>query len=209
MKKFIKVATSLLLVCAFAIALTACGQPDFKIDKTTTKVDGVTITLEKEIGKKLFSLENEDLQGRVDQFAKYGELDEVTINVEGTVSEADCVESATPTDANGNPIESNDGVVSYYTDTFEFSIKIPENATKFIVSDGLPAKEIAELENVKNGYVVENVQWLLGEADQTGWGICGNAQTNDGYFYYAFLDNNDEVVKEFFVRVVYDVEFVA
>lgn len=207
MKKFIKLATSLALVFACTLIFTACGQADFKIDANQVKIDGVTITLEKEIWKKLFSLENEDSQARVDQFAKYGELDEVTINVEGTVSRADCVENATAMDANGNPVTA-DTTVNYYTDSFEFSMKIPENATKYVVSDGLPAKEIAELENAKDGYIVENVQWLLGGADQTGWTICGNAQTNDGYFYYAFLDENEEVVKEFFVRVVYDVEFV-
>lgn len=182
-------------------------KSDYKINTSVTKVQGVNITLDNNVGKKLFSTENGDSESRVNQFAKYGELDVVTINVTGTVSIENCVQYATAMDANGNPVTSNESEVNYYTDFFELSMKIPADATKYQVSDGLPAKDIAELENVKDGYVVENTQWLLGGADKTGWTICGTATTNDGYFYYAFLDDNDEVVKEFFVRVVYDVEF--
>ncbi len=197
---------AILIPCMFL--LSACGKADFKADASIAKVSGITVSVDDEIVKKQFSTANGDSAGRVAKYEGYGELDQVTINVSGTVSRADCEANALARNANGDPVGA-DEAVNYYTDYFEFSMLIPDGATKYKVDDGLPAKDIAELDNVEKGYVVENVQWLLGGADKTGWSICGVADTNDGYFYYAFLNNSDEVVKEFFVRVVYDVEFVA
>ena len=112
-------------------------------------------------------------------------------------------------DATGTPVSESKQPVNYYTDFFQLSLLIPEGATQFATSDGLPAKPVSDIENIKDGYVIENVQWLLADANGENWNICGNATTNDGYFYYKFLDDNNKVVDEFFVHVVYDVDFVA
>ena len=187
--------------------LTACGKADFQVDASIAKVDGVTVTVDKELTKKQFSTDNGDSQGRVDLYGELGELDQVTVRVSGTVSKADCDENALARNAQGEEVGQGE-TVNYYIDYFELKILIPKDATQFKTTDGLPAKPVAELENTENGYVVENVQLLLGDANKTSWSICGVASTNDGYFYYAFLDDNNEIVKQFFVRVVYDVEFV-
>lgn len=183
------------------------NKVNWGVNASIAKVPGITVTVDPMTTKKLFSLDNGDSEARVNQFAKYGELDQITINVSGEVSRADCIENAQPRDSQGNAIEG-DAVVNYYTDFFQFKLRLPENATKLGVSDGLPAKPVAEIENIENGYLIENVQWLLGGADQTNWSICGNATTNDGYFYYAFYNDEDELVAQYFVRVVYDVTFV-
>lgn len=199
-------AFAVIVPCAFVLA--ACGKADFKVDANVAKVDGITVTVDKELTKKQFSTANGDSQGRVDQFGGLGELDQVTVRVSGTVSRADCDENAVARNAKGEEVGTGEAV-SYYTDYFELKILVPKGATQYKTSDGLPARPVAELENVKDGYYVENVQWLLGDANKANWSICGVASTNDGYFYYAFLDDNGDVVKQFFVRVVYDVEFVA
>lgn len=205
---FFKSALVLMLLVPCMFLLAACGgKADFKVDASIAKVDGITVTLDKELTKKEFSTDNGDSQSRVDTFGDLGELDLVTIRVSGTVSRADCDENATAMNAEGDVVAEGETVV-YYTDVFELKMLVPKDATKYYTKDGLPAKEIAELENVEDGYIVEKVQWLLGDANKT-WNICGSADTNDGYFYYSFLNDSDEVVKEFFVRVVYDVEFVA
>ena len=207
-----KAIFSVILLAVFLIPclllLTACGggKPEAKVDASIAKVGGITVTLEDTTRKEF--KDGEDLAGRVEQFAKYGELDQINVKVSGTVSKADCDANATAMDAEGNPVEAgSETPVNYYTDFFELQFLIPEDATQFLASDGLPAKPIAEIENTENGYVIVETQWLLGNPGS--WNICGNAETQDGYFYYSFLNDEGDVVDEFFVRVVYDVEFVA
>lgn len=206
----IKTAFVAVMVILCAVLFVACGgnKDNYSVDASIANVDGITVTVDKDTTKKAFSTANGDSEARVNQFAKYGELDQITIRVSGTVSRADCVENASARDGNGDPVAEG-GVVNYYTDFFEFKLKIADDATKLDVADGLPAQPISEIENVKDGYMVEKVQWLLGDANQSNWQICGNATTNDGYFYYGFYnDTDEEPVAEYFVRVVYDVEFV-
>ena len=198
-----------IVLCISLVLFAACGETKdkFKTDSSIAKVDGITVTMDKDTTQKEFSIENGDSQGRVDLFGDLGTLKQYTINVSGTVSRADCVENASARDANGDEV-GEEGVVNYYTDWFEFKILVPENATHYKSTDGLPAKPVAELNIDDNGYWVDDVQWLLGDANQSNWTICGNATTNDGYFYYAFLDADGEIVDQYFVRVVYDVTFV-
>lgn len=210
-KKGLKNFAKTMLVFAFIvpcmILLSACGKSEFKVDASVAKVGGITVKLDKELTKKQFSTDNGDSAGRVSKYGDLGELDQVTVRVGGTVSVADCLENATGMNETDGVV-TGDQVATYYTDFFELKMLIPDGATQFKVDDGLPAKPVSELENTEGDYVVEKVQWLLSDANQSSWNICGVADTNDGYFYYAFLDDNAEVVKQFFVRVVYDVEFV-
>ena len=202
---FIGIVLALILIpCLFL--LTACGgdDPRAKADVNNAKVDGITVTV-NETTKKTFTEED---GARFTQFGKYGELDQISVTVSGTVSKADCTENATAMDANGNVIEAgSETPVSYYTDFFTLYLLVPEGATQYGVSDGLPAGPVEELGEVKDGYVAVETQWLLNSATD-GWQICGNTTTNDGYFYYSFNDAEGEVVEEFFVRVAYDVTFV-
>ena len=197
-----------LVVVACFVCLVACGEKDkYIIEQSNTKVDGVTITVNQELTKKKFSTEAGDSEARVNQFAKFGELDQITINVKGTVSKADCVKNAVARDAAGNEV-GNDGKVNYYTDYFTLKIKVDESVTKLKVADGLPAKDIREITKQEDGYYAESIQWLLGDANQSNWQICGNTTSNDGYFYFAFMNDEEEIVNQYFVRVVYDVTFV-
>ncbi len=50
--------------------LTACGKADFQVDASIAKVDGVTVTVDKELTKKQFSTDNGDSQGRVDLYGE-------------------------------------------------------------------------------------------------------------------------------------------
>lgn len=205
-----KTAFIAVLVALCAVLFVACGDDPakFSVDGSIAEVSGITVKVDKDMTKKTFSIENGDSVARVNQFAKYGELDLITIRVSGTVSKADCVENAQAKDANGDDATASN--INYYTDYFQFKLQLPKGATKLDVSDGLPAKPITEITNIEDGYLVEKVQWLLGDATATNWSICGNATTNDGYFYYGFYnDTDEEPVAEYFVRVVYDVEFVA
>ena len=206
-----KAIFSVILLAVFLIPclllLTACGggKPEAKVDASIANVEGITVTLEKTTRKEF--KEGEDSATRVEQFAQYGELDQINVLVSGTVSKADCDANATAMDSEGNPVvDGSDTPINYYTDFFELQLLIPDGATMFLASDGLPAKPVAEIENVENGYVIVETQWLLGNPGS--WNICGNAETQDGYFYYSFIDDSGEVVDEFFVRVAYDVEFV-
>lgn len=194
-----------ILFCVFAFV--GCGAPTYKVDGSVAKVQGVTFSVSQELGKKQFG--ETDSAARQEKFGTETEYDVITFSVKGTVKESDCAKNATACDSDGNVVDG-EGVVNYYTDYFEMSIKIPENVKKIATIDGLPAKGIEELgDRVKDGYYVEKVQWLLGGADKTGWTICGNAETKDGFFKTEFLDKNDEVVATYLVRVVYDVTFEA
>ena len=204
MKKVV-IALSIVLMlfaCASCDNSTPGTKAEFKVDASIAKVPGVTVTLE-DMTKKAFSFEGGDSEGRVTQFGLYGELDCVNISVSGTVKNSDCDKLATPMDASGKPI-TDGSTANYYTDFFEFLILLPEEATRYAVNDGLPARPISDLADSidSEGYYHENVQWLL-NGPEYSWTGCGNATTKDGYFYYAFYNETEEPIREFFVRVDY------
>lgn len=207
-----------ILIAVLAVALlftfSACddGQSapaEFKVDDSIAKVAGVEVTLGN-MTKKVFSAENGDSESRVEKFGEYGELDCVNITVSGTVSKADCVANAIPMNQYGEETTADKADINYYTDFFALSMLVPENATRCSVNDGLPDGEIENFAKDSTGYYTEKVQWLLADASKTNWTGCGTAETDDGYFYYAFYTADDEEpIKEFFVRVDYsDLEFV-
>lgn len=201
-KVFSAISLALFLIPALFL-LTACGggEPDEVRVQGVMNVPGVTATVETS-AKKSFLAENDSAE-RVQLFGEYGELTEFNVKVAGSVLIADCEKNSTPMDADGNKIY-DDATASYHTDFFELQLLIPDEATKFEIVSKNKTLEGA-IENVKDGYVVMDVEWLLGVDGE--WGCQGSADTNDGYFYYAFLNDNDEVVKNFFVHITYEVEF--
>ncbi len=208
-KLVFKIALAVVLLFAIMFTMTACGgeKADAKVSTNDTKVAGITVKLNKTTTKEF--VEGVDSSSRVDLYGALGELKQYNVSVEGTVSIADCNENAIAMN-DGNVVEDDVTPVGYYTDFFELELLVPEGATKVGFIDGNSLKLDSEIDNVdKDGYYTENVQWLLGTADKSSWSICGNAETNDGYFYYKFLNDENKIIDQFFVCVTYDVEFVS
>ena len=142
-------------------------------------------------------------------YGSLGELKEYNVTIAGNVSKFECDEKAVAMN-DGNIVEDNSTPVGYHLDFFQIKILVPEDATQVGFIDGNPQKLDEEISEVnKDGYYTVDVQWLLGDANKTEWNICGNAETNDGYFYYKFLNDAGEIVDQFFVCVNYAVTFVA
>ncbi|MEG1499606.1 MAG: hypothetical protein RR400_00830 [Clostridia bacterium] len=209
-KKLKGLSLALLLVPCMLI-FAACNGPLAKIDASTVKVAGIIVSVDEMTTKKSFTKAGGDSEARVTSFGALGELDCITINVAGTVSKKIAAEKATKMTADGKEVAAGD-IANYSTDFFSLKIKLPQNATKLDVKDGLPSKPISKTENnVIDGYFTDKIQWLLGDAAATpeSFGICGNSTTKDGYFYFDFQDSTGKSLQKYFVRVLYSVTFVA
>lgn len=212
-KKILTILACFVFVFVGGFALTACGDeeeptpqpaPEVMVSESIAQIDGITVALGENTTKKFE--DGVDLANRVSLYGSLGELKQINVTVSGTVSRAECDEKAIAMN-DGNVVE-DDSAVGYYTDFFEMRFLVPEGATKVGFIDGNSQKLDQEIGNVENGYYAESVQWLLGTADKSSWNTCGNADTQDGYFYYKFLNDSDEIVDQFFVCVTYDVTFV-
>ena len=209
-KQILKIMLAVILLMAAMFALTACGgsnpKAEVKVSTSLAEIDGISVSVGEKTTKEF--VEGVDAEGRVALYGNLGELTQYTIYVSGTVSIAECNEKAIAMN-DGNVVEDASTPIGYYTDFFEMKFLVPEGATKVGFIDGNSQKIDSEIGNVdSDGYYSESVQWLLGTADKASWNTCGNAETQDGYFYYKFLNDENEIVDQFFVRVVYDVEFV-
>lgn len=208
-KQVLKILLSAVLIMITLFAMTACGEtpkPDVKVSTSLAKIDGISVTVGETTTKEF--VEGEDSEGRVNLYGDLGELKQYTINVSGEVSIAECNEKAIAMN-DGNVVEDDSTPIGYYTDFFEMKFLAPEGATKVGYIDGNSQKLDTEIGTLdEDGYYTESVQWLLGNTDKTNWNTCGNADTQDGYFYFKFLNDEDKIVDHFFVKVVYDVEFV-
>ena len=210
-KNVLKIMLALFIIIATSFAMTACGEdpvkPEIKVSASQANIEGISATVGKTETKKF--VEGEDLASRVNLYSNLGELKEYNVTIAGTVSKSECDEKAIAMN-DGNVIEDESTPVGYYTDFFQIKILVPEGATQVGFIDGNSQKLDEEISGVdKDGYYTIDVQWLLGDANKTFWNICGNAETNDGYFYYKFLNDNGEIIDQFFVCVNYDVNFVA
>ena len=210
-KQILKIFLAVVVLMVTIFTLTACGdkkeegtdKAEVVVSERIANIGGITVVLGENT-----TVDGKDLASRNELYGNLGELKQINITVSGTVSRAECDEKAIPMNA-GEIVEDDASPIGYYTDFFEMKILVPEGATKYGYIDGNPQKLDQEIGLVdENGYFSESVQWLLGAADKSSWNTCGKADTQDGYFYYKFLNDSDEIVDQFFVRVVYDVTFV-
>lgn len=199
MKKIIRNLSLTLVMLTIALSFAACGPKKappapppvaFIVSLDSNKVPGITVSVDQTTTKKTF-VSGIDSNGRVTAYGALGELDMITVNVNGTVSYADCNEFAT--DMNG-----------YFTDFFTLGINAPIDTKYVDIKDGLPAR-IEDVTIINNRYITK-VQWLL---NGSPWTICGNTTSNDGFYYIGFLNSESKVLQEYFVRVVYNITFIS
>lgn len=205
MKKIIKrVFVAILLLSA--LSFTGCMNGELAwADNSVTKISGIKVKVEDGENSKVFVLGN-DSEERIARFGELGQLPLVTIKISGLASSEQLQSRTTPITVvgNGSHVTSANEEVSYYTDYFKFKIRMPKDATKVNKLDGNGPTVIDMIQSEEDGFYYENIEYIRGDANKSSWAYIGEIDTKDRFLYYGFTNDNNEIITEYFVRVIYD-----
>lgn len=205
-KKLLVAVMSLTFVI---IALCGCfGGAVIWADNSVTKVGGVSVSAEKTVTKKAF-IEGVDSEIRIQKYGELGSLNTLTVKVEGEVKKEKAESLLTPitVDGSSSHVTGENESVTYYTDYIKIKIKLPERATKLDTLDGDGATTIDTSQSVEDGYYFTKLEWLKVDANKQNYTIAGDATTNDEYYYFAFKNDDNDLVQDYLVHVVFNVSF--
>lgn len=205
-KKLLVAVMSLTFVI---IALCGCfGGAVIWADNSVTKVGGVSVSAEKNVTKKAF-IEGVDSDIRIQKYGELGSLNTLTVKIEGEVEKAKAESLLTPitVDGSSSHVTGENESVTYYTDYIKIKIKLPERATKLDTLDGDGATTIDTSQSVEDGYYFTKLEWLKVDANKHNYTIAGDATTNDEYYYFAFKNDDNDLVQDYLVHVVFNVTF--
>ena len=191
------------------IALCGCfGGATLWADNSVTKVGGVNVSAEKNITKKAF-IEGVDSDIRIQKYGELGSLNTLTVKVVGEVEKSKAESLLTPitVDGSSSHVTGENESVTYYTDYIKIKIKLPERATKLDTLDGDGATTIDTSQSVEDGYYFTKLEWLKVDANKQNYTIAGDSASNDEYYYFAFKDDNNDLVQDYLVHVVFNVTF--
>jgi len=208
MKK-IKVLLVFVAVCIVCLGISSCFSGRLAwADDSVMRTNGLSVAVTDTTQTKAFVL-GVDSEERIEKFGEFGELRLICVTVSGTVQSAGLATSGTAMTIDGDSVHvtGSSETASYYTDWFKLKIKLPQDATKLNKLDGNGPQIIDTVASVSDGFYFENVEWLYGDANAENWTINGNSETNDLYLYYGFTDDSNNVLAEYFVRVIYDITF--
>ncbi len=205
-KKKIGLAMALILV---GVMLSGCfGGRTAWVDTSVTKVTGITVNADKEVKTKAF-VQGTDSEVRVQKFGELGSISLINVKIMGTVVKSSANNVVTPitVDGESSHVTMVDESVTYYTDYIKLKIKLPENATKIDTLDGDGAVAIDMTESVEDGYYETKLEWLKVDVSKENYTIAGDATTKDEYYYFGFKDDDGDLVKDYFVCILYEVTF--
>ena len=207
MKRKLLIAT--LSITLVIIMLGGCyGNSVIWADNSTAKVGGITVSAEKKVTKKAF-IEGVDSEARIQKYGELGSLDKLTVKVNGSVEKQKAVEKLTPITVEGNSshVTAENESVSYYTDYIKIKIQLPEGATKLDTLDGDGAITIDTTQSVEDGYYYTNIPWLKVDSAKENFAIFGDSESKDEYYYFAFKNDDNVLLKDYLVHIIYEVEF--
>ena len=205
----LKVFKKILMVSLILSALTFTGCMGGSLawaDNSVTKISGITVKLLSGENSKVFVL-GSDSEERIARFGELGELPLITVKICGNVSKMQLESRTTPITMIGDSghVTTLDEDVTYYTDYFKLKIRMPKQATKLNKLDGKGPTLIDMVASSQDGFYFENVEYIIGDNDKSNWTYIGDKETNDRYLYYGFTNDDNEIIAEYFVRVVYDI----
>ena len=207
MKK--KLLVGLMAFTFVLIALCGCfGGAIVWADNSPSKVGGITVSAEKTVSRKAF-VEGVDSEARIQKFGELGALNTLIVKVSGEVEKSKAESVLTPITVEGSSshITGENETPTYYTDYIKIKIKLPEGATRLDTLDGDGATAIDTAQSVEDGYYFTKVEWLKVDANKENYTIAGDSQTNDEFYYFAFRDDDNDLIADYLLRVVFDVKF--
>lgn len=191
------------------ILLCGCfGNSIVWADNSVSKVSGITVSAESKVTKKAF-IEGVDSENRIQKFGELGSLNTLTVKVSGEVEKEKAASLLTPitVDGSSSHVSGENESATYYTDYIKLKIRLPESATRLDVLDGDGSTPIDTTQSVEDGYYHTLIEWLKVDANKSNYTIAGDANTNDEYYYFAFKDDDNDLVMDYLVHVVFDVTF--
>jgi len=189
-----------------AVTFTGCMNGALAwADNSVTKISGISVKVEKGENSKVFVL-GSDSEERIARFGELGELPLITVKVSGKATKEQLNSRSTPITVEGESIHVTSGneEVTYYTDYFKLKIRMPKDAKKLNKLDGNGPLPIDMVQSEEDGFYYENIEYIRGDANKSNWAYIGEVQSGDRYLYYGFTNENNEIITEYFVRVVYD-----
>ncbi len=208
MKK--KIIYSVMSVCLMMSMLMCGGCFGGKLawaDATYTKMGGVSAKVIKGDSKKAFIL-GEDDDKRIEKFGELGELPQITILVKGNVTKEGLQENTTPMTGMVSEahVTSGNEEPDYYADWIKLKIKLPnDNTVKINKLDGKGCTTIDKAQSIEDGYYYEKIEYVRGDKNKENYKVVSDLESgDDNYLYYGFCDENNNVISEYFVNIIYE-----
>lgn len=193
-----------LILCA--VTFTGCMNGALAwADNSVTKISGISVKVEKGDNSKVFVL-GSDSDERIARFGELGELPLIIVKVSGKATKGQLESRTTPitVEGSGFHVTSGNEKVTYYTDYFKLKIRMPKDATRLNKLDGNGPIDIDMVQSEDDGFYYENIEYIRGDENKSGWAYIGDVNTGDRYLYYGFTNDKNEIITEYFVRIVYD-----
>ena len=201
--------------CSIAVCVILCGGCfGGKLawaDATYTKMGGISAKVVDGDSKKAFIL-GTDSEERIAKFGELGEIAQITVLVEGDVTNEALKENTTAMtgEVGASHVTSSGETPSYYTDWIKLKIKLPnDDAVKIDKMDGRGPTPIDKAQSIEDGYYYEKVEYIIGDSKQNNFKVTSDIEDGeDNYLYYGFCDENNNVISEYFVHITYDVNII-
>ena len=172
-------------------------------DNSVTQTNNIDVKVNQN-SKKAFTY-GVDSEERIAKYGEFGELTQINIKISGETSLDSLKSTTTAVDENGE-IVSNNNDASYFTDFIKIKIRLPKGYSKVNILDGKGAVEIDKAKQVEDGYFKMNVEWVRLDKNKTSANLVLDANEEDRYLFFEFIDKNDNSLAQYFVRLVFDVE---
>lgn len=203
MKKYIKILCFLLLglvsvsffgcyngtLCYADNSVTQTNNIDVKVEKTTTKA---------------FTF-GTDSDARIAKYGELGELTQINLVVSGKTDLNSLKLTCTGIDVSGKPT-NNESETVYFNDNVKIKIRLPRDYAKINRLDGKGVVDIDKPKEVEDEYLKFNLPWVILNKEKTQASFNTDENENDKYLFFEFLDSNNKVLAQYFVRVQYEVE---
>ena len=200
---------SILIITSFF--LNGCSNKIIQI-KNINHVSSLKIKYDnKHITKNFNETSPQNTQKRLDLFSEFGEVECIKIYVSGKINKTRNLNNLTPKDLEGNqiPFDNSSTAISYFSDSFQIKIKLPNSTYKVIIKDDLLPNSLSySSHNFNDKYFKLNIEYLKTNVDKSIWKLNCNNDTKDCFVYINFLNKKDEKIKDYFLNIIFDVKFI-
>ena len=176
-------------------------------DNSVTQTSGIDVSV-KENSKKQFIL-GSDTDELVAMYSQYGELTTLNVKVSGNVTKDKLKDSTTGMyiDEKGNPqVCKNQNESEYFTDWIKIKVYMPKDAYYVCFDDNKEDIEIDKPTMTEDTYLKKNFEWIKVNKEKTTFQLVTNQSSNEYYGYVAFKDKDKNVLEQYFIHIIYDIE---
>ncbi|MBQ8844558.1 MAG: hypothetical protein IJ008_00915 [Clostridia bacterium] len=194
-----------------SIVLNGCNKNEIFEIKNTAQISSLKIKYNTQHSTKNFNkLSSSNTQKRLELFSEFGDVECVKINISGKINKSKNIYNLTPKDLEGNkiPFDNSSTAISYFSDSFQVKIKLPNSTYKVSIKDDmLPNSLSYSSHNFNDKYFKLNIEYLKTNVDKSIWKLNCNNDTNDCFIYIKFLNEHNEKIKDYFLNIIFDVKF--